>query len=286
MSGFPSPSEFPADSMLKSLFSAGKTSSGDIRSALTIAKGSFSSPATGKVISADPGKPRFIRSLFDRISRRYDLFNRVSSLGLDRSWRRKTIDSLSLRPGMSVLDLASGTGDLAQIAAARLAPLGLVAACDFSHEMLRSANARLSHSPAGYWHMRLAQGAAERLPFAPEAFDGATMGFALRNVSDLDATLREFHRVLKPGGRLALLELGRPRAWWMRIGHRLWLSTAVPVLGALTTGAIWPFLYLRRSILQFMAPEQVVIRLEAAGFRSVRSEPLSGGIVYLYTALK
>lgn len=231
-----------------------------------------------------PAKEHFVRRLFDGISPRYDLFNRISSLGLDQGWRRRAVAGLKLAPGMRVLDLASGTGDLACLAAKAIVPLGTVIASDLSHPMLRLAGKKFERIPAAYWHVRAVQNWAEALPFPSGSFHAATMGFALRNVSDLDATFREFHRVLKPGGALSLLEFSRPRGILLRLGHTLWLSTVVPLLGLLAVGSIGPFLYLRRSILQFMAPEQVVQRLWEAGFTHVRAESLTGGIVFLYTA--
>lgn len=203
---------------------------------------------------------------------------------MDRGWRRETIQSLQLQPGMAVLDLASGTGDLAREAALSLIPLGRVVACDLSHPMLRSASRKLGRHPTISWHMAYAQARAETLPFAGGRFDAASMGFALRNVSDLRAVFQELHRVLRPGGRVALLEFGRPRNPFLALGHRLWLACAVPAIGLLTTWKLWPFLYLRRSILQFMPPEQVIQRLQQAGFSDPSAQPIQGGIVYLYTA--
>lgn len=231
-------------------------------------------------------KGRFIRRLFDSISPRYDRFNRISSLGLDRRWRRRTMEGLKLLPGMRVLDLASGTGDLSIAAAKEIVPLGQVVSCDFSFPMLQFAWKKFQSFPPARWHVRMAQGRAEQLPFSSGTFQAVTIGFALRNVSDLDATFRELHRVLRPGGRIGLLEFGRPKSLLLKMGHRIWLTVAVPLIGILTTGKVWPFLYLRRSILQFLEPAQVLRRLEAAGFRQAEVEPINGGIVLLYQALR
>lgn len=229
-------------------------------------------------------KEAFVRRLFDLLSAHYDLFNRVASLGMDRSWRRRTAASLQLLPGMRVLDLASGTGDLALESVHPILPLGNVVACDLSHPMLDRAQRRFSHHPVAGWHVRFAQARAEALPFPAQGFDAATIGFALRNVTDLKATFAEMLRVLRPGGRIALLEFGRPRHPLLWLGHWIWLTLAIPLLGLLTTGRLWPFLYLRRSILGFLAPDEVVRMLQSAGFTQAEARPLSGGIVVLYQA--
>ena len=187
---------------------------------------------------------------------------------------------------MRVLDLASGTGDLARLAAQRLVPMGQVVACDLSHPMLIGAREKLSRHPATRWHVKFSQARSESLPFLAESFDTAAIGFALRNVSDLEGTFRELFRVLKPGGRICLLEFGRPDSLFLKIGHRLWLFFAVPLIGILTTGKVWPFLYLRGSILQFLPPQEVITRLEKAGFKQTQACALHGGIVNLYRATK
>ena len=248
-----------------------------------------SSPSRSKPNKTNPsevGKEGFIHYLFDRISPRYDLFNRLSSLGFDQFWRRQAIARLQLIPGMRILDCASGTGDLARFAAEAIVPLGFVVSCDISGSMLHFAKRKLAKTPPARWHVRMTQGRAETLPFLFGSFDAATMGFALRNVTDLRITFQELHRVLKPGGRLTLLEFGRPEGQILREGHRFWLDVAVPVLGFLTTGAIWPFLYLRQSILRFMEPADVIARLKEVGFTKVDVEFLNGGIVVLYRAVR
>ena len=229
-------------------------------------------------------RERFVHRLFDLISPRYDLFNRLASLGLDKPWRKRAIASLNLSSPMRVLDLASGTGDLSALASERIVPLGQVAACDLSFPMLRLATRKFETTPPAYWHARPIQGRAEALPFAAASFDAATMAFALRNVSDLATTFSELHRVLKPDGRIALLEFGRPKNLFMRFGHLLWLTFAVPAIGLLTTVKLWPFLYLRRSILQFMPPQEVLQHLKEAGFDQTQATPLTLGAVILYQA--
>lgn len=262
-----------------------KTFSPVLRSVLTTAKGlSPLPPSTSK--TAVSSKERFVRKLFDQISPGYDLFNRICSFGLDSGWRRKTIDKLALKPQDRVLDLASGTGDLSGLIAQQIVPLGKVVACDLSYPMLVWARRKGKQHPALRWHATFSQGKAEALPFAEDSFDAATMGFALRNVSDLNQTFQEFSRVLRRQGKLCLLEFGKPKNIFLQIGHWFWLTVGVPLVGWVTTGSVWPFWYLRRSILQFMAPEEVVRRLEAAGFTQVQAQPLNGGIVFLYSGVR
>lgn len=217
---------------------------------------------------------------------RYDLFNRISSFGLDQGWRRRTLAALKLLPGMRMLDLATGTGDLAAIGARELVPVGRVVACDLSLSMLRLAQKKFQRHPVTCWHIQCAQVRAEALPFADRSFHAATIGFALRNVSDLELTMKELHRVVRPGGRVGLLEFGRPKNPLLRLGQHLWLLTGVPLIGIVTTGTAWPFLYLRRSILQFISSDEVVLRLKTAGFTEAQAHPISGGVVVLYTALR
>jgi len=231
-------------------------------------------------------KERFVRQLFDSITPRYDWFNRVSSFGMDQGWRARAIESVKLLPGMRVLDLASGTGDLAAAAAEKLAPLGRVAAFDLSYPMLNWGRRAMARHPLAAWHVSFAQGRAEALPFADRSFEALTCGFALRNVSDLDRTFSEMRRVLKVGGRFGILEFSRPRNPLLSAGHTVWLSTGIPALGWTLTGRFWPFVYLRRSIFQFPPPAEAVKRLERAGFREVEAIPLTGGVVILYTGTR
>ncbi|OGX40088.1 MAG: hypothetical protein A3C53_07110 [Omnitrophica WOR_2 bacterium RIFCSPHIGHO2_02_FULL_68_15] len=226
-----------------------------------------------------------MRALFDALSPRYDLFNRLASLGLDQRWRRRAIAAAGLKPGARVLDLGAGTGDLALMAAAAVAPTGVVEALDLSAPMLQRARAKAARVPAG-WHVRAVQAQAERLPAADRTYEAVVSGFVMRNVSDLGRTLSESHRVLRPGGRLAILEFGRPRAALLRWGHLLWLGVGTLAIGWLVTGLRGPFTYLRRSIAGFLPPEQFLARLREHGFAEVAAVPLLGGAVILYQGVK
>jgi len=215
-------------------------------------------------------KARLVRQMFDRIACRYETLNTVMTFGMDRGWRRRCVQALGLQPGAHVLDVACGTGDLCrELARQNMRAMGV----DLSSEMLRYARTRTP----------LVLGDALSAPFKDGAFDGAVSGFALRNVVDLGDLFAELARLVRADGRLALLDMSVPENPLLRVGHRLWCSYGVPVLGAvLSDGAAYR--YLPRSLLYLPPPEDIAERLEIAGFAAVEREPLSGGVCQLYTA--
>jgi demethylmenaquinone methyltransferase / 2-methoxy-6-polyprenyl-1,4-benzoquinol methylase len=212
-----------------------------------------------------------VRRMFDRIAPVYDAMNRVMTAGLDRRWRRLTAEAVA-RPGARVLDACCGTGDLA-LASARLG--AEVTGLDFSEPMLERARRK---APALDW----VQGDALALPFADASFDGATVGFGVRNLEDLEAGLRELRRVLRPGGRLGVLEITRPGGL-LRPFYRFWFDGVVPVLGKVLPGGE-AYTYLPASVRRFPGPEDLSGLLRAAGFRDVRYRLFAGGIVALHVA--
>jgi demethylmenaquinone methyltransferase/2-methoxy-6-polyprenyl-1,4-benzoquinol methylase len=213
--------------------------------------------------------PDGVRAMFDRIAPVYDPMNRAITMGLDRRWRRLAAAS-AVRPGNRVLDAACGTGDLA--IAAREAG-GEVTGLDFSERMLERARRK---SDAIEW----VRGDLLALPFEDAAFDAATIGFGIRNVDDLDAGLRELARVVRPGGRLAVLEITRPRGV-LRPFFRLWFDVLVPLAGkALPGGAAYS--YLPASVRRFPGPDDLADALRRAGFADVGYRLLAGGIVSLH----
>jgi demethylmenaquinone methyltransferase/2-methoxy-6-polyprenyl-1,4-benzoquinol methylase len=214
--------------------------------------------------------PDGVRTMFDRIAPVYDAMNRLMTAGLDGRWRRLAAEAV-VRPGDRVLDVACGTGDLA-VADARAG--GRVTGLDFSAEMLERARRK---APRLEW----VRGDALALPFADGSFDVATIGFGARNVDDLEAGLRELRRVLRAGGRLAVLELTSPRGP-LRHFYSLWFDRIVPLLGrALPAGSAYG--YLPASVRRFPPPAELARLLEAAGFRDVSVRLFAGGIVALHT---
>lgn len=224
--------------------------------------------------------PGAIRRMFEAVAPGYDRLNRLLSLGLDRGWRKQAVADLDSRPGDRVLDLCSGTGDLALL----LPDSASVVACDFTPAMLEIAGRKASGRGVS---LPRAAGDALRLPFRSGSFRRVVVGFGARNFADRAEAFREVRRVLAPGGRLVVLEFSRPPRRVFRFGHRLWLRFAVPGLAgvaAAASGGAAPYRYLRDSIFDFPDPEEVAGRLAAGGFDPVRFRYLSLGTVALHTA--
>ncbi|MGH9086935.1 MAG: ubiquinone/menaquinone biosynthesis methyltransferase [Acidimicrobiales bacterium] len=213
-----------------------------------------------------------VRSMFDAIAPRYDLLNRLITFGLDQRWRRATVRALGLPPGSRVLDLACGTGDLTLIAGGQ--SFGVVGT-DLSAGMLA---ARRHDGPA-------VQCDAAALGLATGAFDGVVSGYALRNFTDLRACLQEAARVLRPGGRIAVLEVARPRNRWWRAGFHLWFDRMVPLIGGLLSDRE-AYRYLPRSTAYL--PDDPALRalFRDAGFSTVGRRLLYGGLSQLLTGTR
>ena len=216
-------------------------------------------------------QPDGVRSMFDRIAPVYDVMNHVMTIGLDRRWRRLTVEAV-VQPGARVLDACCGTGDLA-IAAEREG--GIVTGLDFSGEMLVRARRK---SDTIEW----VQGDMLALPYDDDSFDAATVGFGVRNVADLRAGLLELRRVLRPGGRLAILEITQPRGP-LKPFFSLWFDRIVPLLGRVLPGG-QAYTYLPASVRRFPGAEVLVGLIDDAGFEGTSFRLFGGSIVALHTA--
>ncbi|MGN6694929.1 MAG: ubiquinone/menaquinone biosynthesis methyltransferase, partial [Aquihabitans sp.] len=213
-----------------------------------------------------------VRSMFDAIAPRYDLVNRLMTFRMDVGWRKKTIASLQLPACSVVLDLACGTGDLCRgLAGAGLRPVGL----DLSYGMLAAAR---TDAP-------LAQADALRLPVPDGSVDGVTCGFALRNFAALEPFFAELGRVVRPGGRIALLEVAEPPNPILRWGHSIYFGKVVPVIGGLLSDGA-AYRYLPKSVAYLPEPEVMLDQLRGAGFTKVDRRLLSTGISQLLTATR
>ena len=231
---------------------------------------------------AEGDKARRVAEVFDSVAPRYDLMNDLMSAGLHRVWKAFTVQLAGLRPGQRVLDVASGTGDLARAFAQRVQPGGMVVATDINGAMLDEGRRRLLD--AGVC-VPAVQCDAEQLPFADASFDRVSVAFGLRNMTHKEAALAEFRRVLRPGGKLLVLEFSRP---WEAVRPLYdWYSFQVlPRLGKLVAGDAGSYRYLAESIRKH--PDQATLKamMEQAGFVSVQWYNLSAGVVALHVGMR
>ncbi len=219
-----------------------------------------------------------VRAMFDRIAGFYDLMNSVMTAGLHHRWRARAADLAALRSGDSALDVACGTGDLAIELARRVGPSGTVVGSDFAQEMLERARAK---APAIAWEW----GNALDLPYATGRFDAATVGFGARNFSDLDRGLAEMTRVVRPGGRVVVLEITTPHKPPLSTFYSVWFDRVVPLIGRLT-GEDEAYTYLPSSVKRFPGPEGLAGAMERAGLRQIRWILTAGGIIALHVGTK
>ncbi len=217
-------------------------------------------------------KTQAVRSMFDVIAPRYDLVNRVMTLGLDVRWRRGTVRALGLPTGTLVLDLGCGTGDFLRILHdGGYRTIGM----DLSWGMLAANDAG----------QPVAQANVAALPLSDHSVDGITCGYALRNFTDLGASFAEFARVVRPGGRISLLEVSEPEHRLLRVGHRIWFQRVVPLIGGLLSDRD-AYRYLPRSTAYLPATDRLRAMLVDAGFSAVNRRLLSGGLSQLLTATR
>ncbi len=226
-------------------------------------------------------KQRMVRAMFDQIASRYELVNTIMTFGFDRRWRRSLVRSLGLEPGATVLDIGSGTGDVAR----ELERRGYLAvAADISWGMLISSRHQAHRAGAADGPgRRMMQADAAELPVATGSVDAVASAFALRNLGDLAASLAEAARVLRPGGRIGLLEVSVPHNALLRAGHGVYFNRIVPTLGALLSDRS-AYRYLPRSVAYLPPPRDLLRILETAGFEMPERRQMTGGVVQLFTA--
>jgi demethylmenaquinone methyltransferase / 2-methoxy-6-polyprenyl-1,4-benzoquinol methylase len=218
-----------------------------------------------------------VRAMFDRIAGFYDLMNSVMTAGLHHRWRERAADLAELRPGGTALDVATGTGDLALELGRRVAPGGEVVGSDFSEGMLARARAKGGSQDAVRWEW----GDAMALEHADATFDAATVGFGARNFADLDRGLAEMARVVRPGGRVVVLEITTPTKPPLSTFFRLWFDRVVPMLGRDEA-----YTYLPNSVKRFPGPEALAGAMDSAGLRDIRWILTAGGIIALHVGIK
>lgn len=225
-----------------------------------------------------------VRDVFDSVAGRYDVMNDLMSGGLHRLWKRVTIERAAVRDGQTVLDLAGGTGDLAKEFVRRVGPDGRVVLADINAAMLKEGRRRLIDSGAA-GNLSIAQVDAEALPFADNAFDVVTMAFGLRNVTNQPAALASICRVLKPGGKLLVLEFSRPLEA-LKPAYDFYSFNVLPLMGRLVAGDEDSYRYLAESIRMHPDQDNLLAMMEEAGLERCRYQNLAGGIVALHSGYK
>ena len=228
-------------------------------------------PATGTL-----EEPQ-VRAMFDRIARVYDRMNSVMTAGMHHRWRERAADLAQLQPGARVLDVACGTGDLALELARRVGPGGEVVACDFSDQMLELARVKAADAPT----VRVEWANALELPYRDDEFAAATVGFGVRNFADLERGLSELARVVRPGGKVVILEMTTPTRPPLSTFFAVWFDRVVPLLGRLA-GDGDAFTYLPRSVQRFPGPHELAATMERCGLRSIRYVLTAGGIIAIH----
>ena len=227
----------------------------------------------------------FVRDMFDRIAPRYDLLNRVMSLRRDVIWRKKLVNALDLPPGARVLDAASGTADVAlQIAQADNGSVRVIGV-DFAVEMLRRAQPKIARRNCAQ-KIKLAAADAFDLPFGPDCFDAVGMAFGIRNIQNKLRVLQNFYLHLKPGGRLAVLELATPDAGFMQKAYLYYFNRLLPAVGRLFSKHHFAYSYLPSSVAGFPAAHRFADLMRQAGFEQVRYLKLTLGIAVLFVGNK
>jgi demethylmenaquinone methyltransferase / 2-methoxy-6-polyprenyl-1,4-benzoquinol methylase len=230
-------------------------------------------------------KAQRVRGVFDSVATRYDLMNDLMSFGIHRLWKRFTVEKAGLRPGMQVLDLASGTGDLAALMAPRVMPGGRVLLSDINEAMLRRGRERLLDRGLAGEDVCYCLADAEAVPLEDNAFDVVTIAFGLRNVTRKENALAEMFRVLRPGGQLLILEFSKPVAA-LGPAYDMYSFRVLPAIGKLVVGDDASYRYLAESIRMHPAQEELQAMLADAGFEGCRYHNLAGGIVALHRGWK
>lgn len=223
-----------------------------------------------------------VEAMFDRIAGRYDLMNTVMTAGLHEKWRRRAVEFATVKPGDHVLDVATGTGDLAFELARTVSPGGSVTGADFSEQMLAVARKKQPSALAGLdAEVIFEQGDALNLRYDDDTFDAVTVGFGVRNFSDLAAGLTEMARVVRPGGKFVILEISQPTKAPLAQFYRAWFDGVVPFLGRFA-GEDSAYTYLPNSVKRFARPEQLAAVLSEAGTKDVGWLSLAGGIITIH----
>lgn len=230
-------------------------------------------------------KVKYVLRHFDSIARKYDFMNTLLSFGLHYVWKRKAVDALGLKPGDRIIDVCGGTADLTIRIARMIGPDGRVCLYDINRAMMEVGRMKIIRSsPIG--KTSLIQGDAEQIAFGSERFDGAIVGFGIRNLTQMEKGLEEMHRVLKPGGKLICLEFSRPTSFWFRWLYDLYSFRIMPWIGKVFTGHREAYIYLPESIRKFPLQDELSSILRKIGFAQVSYQNLTNGIAVIHQGIK
>jgi demethylmenaquinone methyltransferase/2-methoxy-6-polyprenyl-1,4-benzoquinol methylase len=229
-------------------------------------------------------KKEQVAAMFNAISPKYDALNRILSAGIDQSWRRKTLREIRATGALKLLDVATGTADLA-LALAKGIPGSKVVGVDISSGMLEVGRSKVRAKDLE-GRVRLDLGDGEQLPYEESSFGAVTVAFGVRNFENLEQGLRDMRRVLEPGGTLAVLEFSQPTAWPLRSLYLFYFKNILPRIGRMVSKDASAYTYLPNSVQAFPYGEAFAAKLREAGFKSVRVRPLTFGIASLYLAIK
>lgn len=233
---------------------------------------------------SEAGKKEQVAAMFDNVSSRYDLLNRVLSAGIDIQWRKKALKGLKAENPRAVLDVATGTGDLAIMAAKILKP-DSITGVDISEGMLRVGRKKIKDAGLDKV-ITLQKGDSENLVFEDGAFDAVTVAFGVRNFENLEKGLKELRRVLRPGGRLMILEFSKPRTFPVNYLYNVYFKYILPFIGRLVSKDMSAYSYLPESVEKFPFGEDFLEKLRDAGFNNVQWRKLTFGISSIYTGIK
>jgi demethylmenaquinone methyltransferase/2-methoxy-6-polyprenyl-1,4-benzoquinol methylase len=226
-----------------------------------------------------------VRRHFNSVARVYDLMNTLLSFGIHYVWKAQAVGGMGLKPGQRVLDVCGGTGDLARLASRKVGPRGGVTIYDINWEMMAAGRPGLATAREGQG-IKFVQGDAERISFPEGAFDGAMVGFGIRNVTHMTRGFEEMYRVLKPGGRFMCLEFSKPRNPVFRTLYDFYSFAIMPLLGEIIAGSRQAYTHLPETIRLFPLPDELADMLTGIGFTQVRHRSLTNGIAVIHYGVK
>lgn len=223
---------------------------------------------------------------FNQVAAKYDLMNSILSFGLQHVWKRAAVRMMNIRPGERIIDVCGGTGDLALLAARRVGISGQVVIYDFNRAMMNAGRAKIDARTQNTAPVTFVQGDAECIAFPDNTFNGAMVGFGIRNVTHLKKGFKEMHRVLRPGGKMMCLDFSKPTQPFFRALYDIYSFNVMPFLGGLIVKSAQAYTYLSETIRMFPLPDELAVILEALGFEKVHYKRMTNGVAVVHVGTK